>query len=93
MICSAWGLPVPAPPWGQGRPARTEGHQPLLANSGAWRVSGGRLLRVVSAVAPGEELCKYLHRTGWWEQSLTVALGSGEGGCGPEEDQRGCVYV
>lgn len=33
---------------------------PLLAPSGVWSLSGG-FLCVVSAVTPGEELCKYLH--------------------------------
>lgn len=42
--------------------------------------------------SPREELCKYLCRARLgWEQSLTVALGSGEGGRGQQEGQPGGV--
>lgn len=83
----ARGLPVPGGRSGAGSQGQRAGAAP--GPSGVWRLSGGRLLCVVSAVTPGEELCKYLHGPAALGAEFDGGLGSGEGGCGHQEGQRG----
>ena len=74
------GASCPNPTLGARRACLHRGCGPLLASSGVWRVLGGRLLRVVSAGAPERSYVNICAERGLgWEQSLTVALGSGEG--------------
>lgn len=82
-----WSQPHPGGQ-GVGQPSTEDG--PLLASSGVWRVLGGRLLRVVSAGAPERSYVNICaERSLGWEQSLTVALGSGRGSRGQQEASRG----
>lgn len=85
------GASCPSPTLGAGRACRDRGCGPLLAFSGVWRVSGGWLLCVVSAVAPERSYVNICAEASGMGADFDSGLGLGEGGRGQQEGQHGGV--